>query len=100
MKEEKRKMKNLIKKQEEEFEELFVGVQDDGTYKQRDDLSLKSFIAKIRKETAEYVFNKLEERNSFFKNFETSKLEEEKQEGYNERKLEEKEIKKEILNNL
>jgi len=97
-------MKELIKKQENRIQaDLDNGkfgmiCSNESTFKKY----VFEFFKKVRKETVEEVFNKMEERNSVFKittEFETS-LEEEKQEGYNERKLEEKEIKKEILNNL
>ena len=98
-------MKDLIKKQEEEFDNLFVGVEDDGTFKRIDEVNIRDFVAKVRKETVEYVCDKmigttLEERSDFF-NFNINKIEKRFFiEGYNQKLKKEEEIKKQILKEL
>ena len=105
-------MKDLIKKQDEEFDNLFVGVEDDGTFKRMDEANVRNFIAKVRKETAEKVCDKMigEERDSdesmlskkcksrltAFK----AVMDFQGDLGYNHRIEEEKEIKQQILKEI
>ena len=97
-------MKKIIKKQEKEFKEKFKEgfvvpaypygnkTENHITMKEND---IKNFISKIRKETAEYVADKIIEGNKLL--FVDGKGAREWENGYNIRIKEEKEIKKEIL---
>ena len=87
-------MKDLIKQQEEEFEELFLtGISGVITHKNSNEepfetkTLMKLFISKVRKETAEYVCDKMVGKG----------YADEIKFGWNDRITIEKEIKQSIL---
>ena len=90
-----KELKNLTEKQDKEFDEM---TKPNGVYLFTCKEDLLSFIAKIRKETAEYVADRIIEGNKlFFVDGEGAKHWEN---GYNIRIKEEKEIKNKILKEL
>ena len=103
-------MKDLIKSQDEEltriikFQEESVEEDECGNYKDNvvlDDEELKTFIAKIRKETAEKVCDRMIGEISDLRKAEYSDREEEMWDyGYDTRIKEEKEVKQQILKEL
>lgn len=93
------KLNNLIKKQEKEFNEKFLNFRKDSesvNFKDRNEdtlaFELKSFISKIRLQTAEKVIKRMTgmEINSI----------ENLYEGYNQRIEEEKQIAKNIIKEI
>ncbi len=93
-------MKELIKKQEEEFDIIFPSQKGEsgGLYiTMYDTKQLKDFIAKVRKETAEAVCDKMIGKEG---NEETPEWFRRARHGYNTRIEEEKEIKQQILKEI
>ena len=91
-------MKDLIKKQEEEFSKIFRTSRDCISLYGSEE-KIQNFISKVRKETAEAVADKMIGK-PYLREHPFSEQLDEDEVGYNIRIKEEKEIKKQIIENL
>ena len=107
----KEDIKNLLKKQEDEFLKIKIGkdlFNGHTIYRNQDEKTILDFIKKVRKETAEAVCDEMTEKEKEIKNEIKGStlrafkqiLDQQRDSGYNDRIKEEKGIKKQIIKEL